>query len=197
MRASLPTQSAAMDQASSTPTSISAAEAAQGLGSAQEALPEASILSRPYVQVRVQTDDFQIDHLLAALRRDRPKIGAIACFVGTVRDLNQGDSVSYMFLEHYPGMTEQSLQAIAHQALERWQLEAVSIVHRIGLLAPLDQIVAVLTASAHRHDAFASCEFVMDFLKTEAPFWKKERIGGQDRWVQARDSDEAARKRWL
>ncbi|NBU67183.1 MAG: molybdenum cofactor biosynthesis protein MoaE [Betaproteobacteria bacterium] len=183
MRASLPTQSAAIDQASSTPTSISAAEAAQGLGSAQEALPEASILSRPYVQVRVQTDDFQIDHLLAALRRDRPKIGAIACFVGTVRDLNQGDSVSYMFLEHYPGMTEQSLQAIAHQALERWQLEAVSIVQ--------------LTASAHRHDAFASCEFVMDFLKTEAPFWKKERIGGQDRWVQARDSDEAARKRWL
>lgn len=149
------------------------------------------------ISVRVQEVDFEVDALLLAIRQGRPQIGAIACFIGTVRDLNPSGAVGSMFLEHYPGMTEQSLQAIASQALERWKLQAVTIVHRVGLLKPMDQIVAVLTASAHRQDAFQSCEFVMDFLKTEAPFWKKERVDGQDRWVQARSSDEEARRRWV
>lgn len=149
------------------------------------------------IRVLVQQEDFKLDDLMARLREAKPQIGAIACFVGTVRDVNDGDSVSSMFLEHYPGMTEHSLELIAQQAVSRWKLEAVSIVHRVGLLRPLDQIVAVLTASAHRHDAFESCQFVMDFLKTEAPFWKKEQVAEQSRWVQARASDEEARKRWL
>lgn len=149
------------------------------------------------LRVVVQQDDFKLDDLLAQMRQGRPQIGAIACFVGTVRDLNQGDTVSSMFLEYYPGMTEKSLEAIAQKAIERWKLESVSIVHRVGLLEPLDQIVAVATASAHRQDAFESCQFVMDFLKTEAPFWKKEQMADQTRWVQARASDDEARERWL
>ncbi|MFM7503607.1 MAG: molybdenum cofactor biosynthesis protein MoaE [Betaproteobacteria bacterium] len=154
-------------------------------------------MSAPALRVVVQQDDFKLDDLLAQMRQGRPQIGAIACFVGTVRDLNQGDTVSSMFLEHYPGMTEKSLEAIAQKAIERWKLESVSIVHRVGLLEPLDQIVAVATASAHRQDAFESCQFVMDFLKTEAPFWKKEQMADQTRWVQARASDDEARERWL
>jgi len=149
------------------------------------------------LRVVVQQDDFKLDDLLAQMRQGRPQIGAIACFVGTVRDLNQGDTVSSMFLEYYPGMTEKSLEAIAQKAIERWKLESVSIVHRVGLLEPLDQIVAVATASAHRQDAFESCQFVMDFLKTEAPFWKKEQLADQTRWVQARASDDEACERWL
>lgn len=155
------------------------------------------MVSAPALRVVVQQEDFKLDDLLAQMRDGRPQIGAIACFVGTVRDLNQGDTVSSMFLEHYPGMTEKSLEAIAQKAIERWKLESVSIVHRVGLLEPLDQIVAVATASAHRQDAFESCQFVMDFLKTEAPFWKKEQMADQTRWVQARASDDEARERWL
>jgi len=155
------------------------------------------MVSAPALRVVVQQEDFKLDDLLAQMRHGRPQIGAIACFVGTVRDLNQGDTVSSMFLEHYPGMTEKSLEAIAQKAIERWKLESVSIVHRVGLLKPLDQIVAVVTASAHRQDAFESCQFVMDFLKTEAPFWKKEQVADQTRWVQARASDDEARERWL
>jgi len=154
-------------------------------------------VSAPVLRVVVQQDDFKLDDLLAQMRQGRPQIGAIACFVGTVRDLNQGDTVSSMFLEYYPGMTEKSLEAIAQKAIERWKLESVSIVHRVGLLEPLDQIVAVATASAHRQDAFESCQFVMDFLKTEAPFWKKEQLADQTRWVQARASDDEACERWL
>ena len=155
------------------------------------------MLSDKAITVSVQEVDFKVDGLLSAMRQGRPQIGAIACFIGTVRDINQGDSVSSMYLEHYPGMTEQSLEAIARQAHLRWELQAVTIVHRVGLLRPLDQIVAVLTASSHRHDAFQSCEFVMDFLKTEAPFWKKEQIDGKARWVDSRISDEEARQRWM
>ena len=154
-------------------------------------------MSAPALRVVVQQEDFKLDDLLAQMRHGRPQIGAIACFIGTVRDLNQGDTVSSMFLEHYPGMTERSLEAIAQKAIERWKLESVSIVHRVGLLEPLDQIVAVATASAHRQDAFESCQFVMDFLKTEAPFWKKEQVADHPRWVQARASDDEARDRWL
>ena len=156
-----------------------------------------TVMLSPRISVLVQREDFALDDLMVALRRGRPQIGAIACFVGTVRDLNLGDTVTSMFLEHYPGMTARSLETIAQQALARWHLEALSIVHRIGLLKPCDQIVAVLSASSHRQDAFESCQFVMDFLKTEAPFWKKEQVADQSRWVQARASDDEARDRWL
>jgi molybdopterin synthase catalytic subunit len=147
-------------------------------------------------RVRVQEADFDISAEVAALRADNPKVGAVACFIGTVRDLNEGRAVETMELEHYPGMTEKSLQKIADDARERWPGSDVLIVHRVGKLLPLDQIVLVATTAAHRGEAFESCVFVMDYLKTQAPFWKKEKTGDGEKWVDARESDSAATERW-
>jgi molybdopterin synthase catalytic subunit len=146
--------------------------------------------------VRVQNEDFDLSTEVAALRAQNPRIGAVACFVGTVRDLNEGSGVEVMELEHYPGMTEKALADIVDAARGRWPGVDVLIVHRVGKLYPLDQIVLVATTSAHRGDAFASCEFVMDYLKTQAPFWKKEKTAAGERWVDARESDDAALARW-
>jgi molybdopterin synthase catalytic subunit len=148
------------------------------------------------VPVRVQTEDFDLTTEVAALRARNPAIGAVACFVGTVRDLNEGSSVAALELEHYPGMTEKALERIVAEAQRRWAGIEVLIVHRVGNLAPLDQIVLVATTSMHRGDAFASCEFVMDYLKTDAPFWKKEQTENGARWVDARATDDAALARW-
>ena len=147
-------------------------------------------------RVRVQEADFDISTEVAALRADNPRVGAVACFVGTVRDLNEGNTVQAMELEHYPGMTEKALEAIAAQARERWAGSDVLIVHRVGKLLPLDQIVLVATTAVHRAEAFESCAFVMDYLKTQAPFWKKEKTAHGEKWVDARESDDAARARW-
>ena len=146
--------------------------------------------------VRVQTEDFDLSTEVAALRAQNPKVGAVACFIGTVRDINEGETVETMELEHYPGMTEKSLEAIVEAARERWPGTEVLIVHRVGKLMPLDQIVLVATTSKHRGNAFASCEFVMDYLKTQAPFWKKEKTESGERWVDARVSDDDALARW-
>jgi molybdopterin synthase catalytic subunit len=145
--------------------------------------------------VRIQEGEFDVNAELARLRAD-PRVGAVACFIGVVRDLNDGDSVASMTLEHYPGMTEKALEAIVAQARERWDLYEVLVVHRVGKLRPTDPIVLVIVTSAHRGAAFAACEFVMDYLKTEAPFWKKEATPTGTRWVDARESDDAARERW-
>jgi molybdopterin synthase catalytic subunit len=146
--------------------------------------------------VRIQTEDFDLGAEVAALRKGNPAIGAIASFVGVVRDVNEGDSVSEMTLEHYPGMTEKSIERIIVQARGRWRVIDAVVVHRVGLLQPTDQIVLVVVASAHRGDAFAACEFIMDYLKTQAPFWKKESTGEGARWVDARATDDVAAERW-
>jgi molybdopterin synthase catalytic subunit len=148
------------------------------------------------VAVRVQTEDFDISREIATLREGNAAVGAVASFVGIVRDLNDSASVSTLTLEHYPGMTEKSLSAIADDAKRRWDLYDVLIVHRVGELKPTDQIVLVAVSSAHRGEAFAACHFVMDYLKTRAPFWKKERTPQGDRWVEARASDDDAMARW-
>ncbi len=146
--------------------------------------------------VRVQHEDFDAGVEIARLRANNPKVGAVASFIGIVRDLNEGTAVASITLEHYPGMTEKSLAAIAEQAKVRWRLLDILVIHRIGTLAPTDQIVLVVTTSSHRGDAFAACQFVMDYLKTDAPFWKKESTDAGVRWVDARDSDAEARERW-
>jgi len=146
--------------------------------------------------VRVQTEDFDVSAEMLTLRKRNPKIGAVASFVGVVRDLNDGDSVSTLTLEHYPGMTEKSLEAIVQQAKERWDIYDALIVHRVGTMRPLDQIVLVIVTSAHRGESFEACEFLMDYLKTRAPFWKKEVTPEGERWVDARSSDDVAAKRW-
>ena len=146
--------------------------------------------------VRVQTQDFDLGAEIAALRAGDPRVGAVASFVGTVRDVNDGSGVSTLTLEHYPGMTEKSLEDICTQARARWNILDALVVHRVGELQPLDQIVLVAVTSAHRGEAFAACEFIMDYLKTQAPFWKKERTPQGDRWVDARASDDAAAERW-
>jgi molybdopterin synthase catalytic subunit len=148
------------------------------------------------MSVRVQSEDFDISREIAALRKDNPRIGAIASFIGVVRDLNEGDNVAEMTLEHYPGMTEKSVEAIITEARGRWQVMDALVIHRIGTLKPLDQIVLVVVSSAHRGDAFAACEFIMDYLKTQAPFWKKEQTGAGARWVDARAADDVAAARW-
>ena len=147
-------------------------------------------------QIRVQTENFDLGAEIMALRAGNPGVGAIASFVGTVRDVNDGAGVSTLALEHYPGMTERSLAAIADDAHRRWRILDCLIIHRVGELHPLDQIVLVAVTSAHRGDAFAACEFVMDYLKTRAPFWKKERTPQGERWVDARVSDDEAAARW-
>lgn len=146
--------------------------------------------------VRVQTQDFDVGAEINALRLSFPNIGAVVSFVGQVRDLNDGDNVAAMTLEHYPGMTEKSLNSIIEQAQARWAITDALIIHRVGELKPLDQIVLVLVASAHRKDAFLACEFIMDFLKTEAPFWKKEQTPTGERWVEAKASDDQAKSLW-
>jgi molybdopterin synthase catalytic subunit len=146
--------------------------------------------------VRVQHEDFDVSTEVERLRAGNPRIGAIACFIGVVRDLNDGDAVAKMTLEHYPGMTEKALEGIVAEARGRWDLYDVLVVHRVGELRPMDPIVLVVVTSAHRGEAFAACEFIMDYLKTEAPFWKKETTPSGARWVDARDSDDAARERW-
>lgn len=146
--------------------------------------------------VRVQTQDFDAGAEILALRRGNPKIGAIASFIGLMRDVNDGAAVSAMTLEHYPGMTEQALEGIVAQARKRWELIEVLVIHRVGRLAPTDQIVLVAVAGAHRGETFAACEFIMDYLKTRAPFWKKEETAAGERWVEARESDGHAAERW-
>ncbi len=145
---------------------------------------------------RVQTEDFDLSAELAGLRKGRTDIGAIASFVGLVRGTAQGEAIDAMTLEHYPGMTEKALAEIEAQAHSRWSLQATLIVHRTGRLVPGDQIVLVAAASPHRGDAFAAAEFLMDFLKSRAPFWKKEGTRDGGRWVDARDSDAEALNRW-
>jgi molybdopterin synthase catalytic subunit len=146
--------------------------------------------------VRVQTHDFDLGAEVAALRAGNPAVGAVASFVGLARDRNEGNPVSALTLEHYPGMTERALEAICARARTRWALIDVLIVHRVGEVRPLDQIVLVAVAATHRGEAFAACEFVMDYLKTEAPFWKREETAHGALWVDARESDELARERW-
>ncbi len=146
--------------------------------------------------VRIQHEDFDISAEIAALRDARRDVGAVASFVGIVRDMNEGSSVAGMTLEHYPGMTERAIQAILDEAGTRWAIFDSLVIHRIGALQPQDQIVLVVVTGAHRGDAFAACEFIMDYLKTQAPFWKKERTPQGDRWVEARAADDAAAARW-
>ena len=174
-------------------------------------------------RVSIQTEDFDVSTEIAALRHENKGVGAVCSFVGTVRDrtvvptlgtsvsslpsegalapsggraAQDSDAVASMELEHYPGMTEKSIEAMVDEAMRRFDIFGARIIHRVGLLQPLDQIVLVVVASAHRGDAFQACEFIMDYLKTEAPFWKKERNGESSQWVAARDSDQQAAQRW-
>jgi molybdopterin synthase catalytic subunit len=146
--------------------------------------------------VRVQIADFDLSEEIASLRAGRAGVGAVVSFIGTVRDMNEGASVAEMELEHYPGMTEKALENIVAQAKARWNIIDALVIHRVGPLKPLEQIVLVATTSAHRGEAFASCEFIIDYLKTEAPFWKKEQTPQGARWVDARVTDEHALDKW-
>ena len=148
------------------------------------------------VRVTIQTADFDLGAEVAALRAGDPAVGAVASFIGTVRDRNDGLGVSAMELEHYPGMTERAIEAMIDAALQRFEIRAARVIHRVGLLQPLDQIMMVAVTSAHRGQAFQACEFLMDYLKTQAPFWKKEQTPEGARWVDARSSDDAAIARW-
>jgi molybdopterin synthase catalytic subunit len=154
--------------------------------------------------VRVQTEDFDLGQELVSMRlaehtnKSSPNnsVGALVSFVGQVRDMNDGDSINTLTLEHYPEMTQKALQAIEIEAKTRWDLIDALIIHRVGTLKPLDQIVLVAVTSAHRGEAFKACEFIMDYLKTSAPFWKKEATNQGERWVEAKISDDAAKARW-
>lgn len=146
--------------------------------------------------IRIQEQDFDISVEIAALRKGDPRVGAVVSFLGAVRDMNDGSQVKGMTLEHYPGMTEKALQEILDQAKARWDIYQTLVIHRIGPLLPEDQIVLVVVTSAHRGEAFAACEFIMDYLKTAAPFWKKEETPEGARWVDARVTDDAAMARW-
>lgn len=146
--------------------------------------------------VRVQTADFDLSAEVAQLRLANPGVGAVVSFVGTVRDLNDGAAVSEMELEHYPEMTERALEQIVADARARWPIFDALVIHRVGPLRPLEQIVLVAVTSPHRGEAFAACEFIMDYLKTQAPFWKKEQTPEGARWVDARESDDAALGKW-
>ena len=146
--------------------------------------------------IRIQENDFDVSAEIAALRKGDPRVGAVVTFLGAVRDMNDGSQVKGMTLEHYPGMTEKALQEILDQAKARWDIYQTLVIHRVGPLLPEDQIVLVAVTSAHRGEAFAACEFIMDYLKTAAPFWKKEDTPEGARWVDARVTDEAAMARW-
>ena len=147
-------------------------------------------------RVSIRTADFDLGAEVAALRAEDAGVGAVAAFVGTVRDRNDGQGVSAMELEHYPGMTEKAIEAMIDEAQRRFDIRAVRVIHRVGPLQPLDQIVLVAVTSAHRASAFQACEFLMDYLKTQAPFWKKEHTPEGARWVDARVDDDAALARW-
>jgi molybdopterin synthase catalytic subunit len=146
--------------------------------------------------IRVQTDDFDLSTEVAKLRAADRRVGAVCSFIGTVRDMNDGSQVAEMELEHYPGMTEKALEDIVSQAKGRWNIYNALVIHRVGPLKPLDQIVLVAVTSAHRGEAFAACEFIMDYLKTQAPFWKKEQTPEGARWVDARATDDKALEKW-
>jgi len=146
--------------------------------------------------VRVQTGDFDVAREIAVLRAGDPRVGAVAAFVGLVRDINDAAAVSTLTLEHYPGMTEKALSGIVEEAKSRWNVYDALVIHRVGELKPTDQIVLVVVTGAHRGEAFAACEFIMDYLKTRAPFWKKEQTPAGERWVEARASDDDAAARW-
>ena len=146
--------------------------------------------------VSVQTEDFDAGLEISRLRNARKDTGAVVSFIGLVRDLNEGDQVSQLTLEHYPGMTEKALEAIVSQAQNRWAIFDAIVIHRVGTLQAMEQIVLVAVSSAHRSEAFKACEFIMDYLKTEAPFWKKERTQSGERWLDAKNSDDEARERW-
>ena len=165
----------------------------------------------PAPRVRIQTEDFDLSAEVAALRAGDGGVGAVTCFVGTVRDrlnaqqhaepgaistINTTSTISAMELEHYPGMTERAIEAMIDAALQRFELRGARVIHRVGLLQPLDQIVLVVVSSAHRGESFKGCEFLMDYLKTQAPFWKKETTPAGARWVDARVADDAALARW-
>ena len=147
-------------------------------------------------RVTIQTADFDLAAEVAALRAGDAGVGAVATFIGTVRDRNDGSAVSDMELEHYPGMTERAIEAMIDAAHQRFDIRAARVVHRVGVLRPGDQIVLVAVSSAHRGQAFQACEFLMDYLKTQAPFWKKETTPDGARWVDARVADDAALARW-
>jgi len=147
-------------------------------------------------RVSIQTADFDLGAEVAQLRAQDRRVGAVCAFVGTVRDRNEGSSVSTLELEHYPGMTEKSIEAMIDEAFRRFDIHGVRVIHRVGTLQPLDQIVLVAVTSAHRGQSFQACEFLMDYLKTQAPFWKKEQTPEGARWVDARVSDDQALARW-
>ena len=148
------------------------------------------------LHISIQSADFDVSNELAALRAQHAGVGAVCCLVGTVRDHNAGDSVASMELEHYPGMTERAIATMASLAFARFDILGVSVIHRVGVLLPKDQIVLVAVTSAHRGQSFQACEFLMDYLKTQAPFWKKEQTPDGARWVDARVADDAALARW-
>ena len=157
--------------------------------------PSASLHGFPRT-VRIQTEDFDLGAEIAALRTADAGVGAVASFIGTVRDRNDGLGVSRMELEHYPGMTEKAIEAMVEDAFGRFDLRGATVIHRVGALLPRDQVVLVAVSSAHRGAAFQACEFLMDYLKTQAPFWKKETTPAGARWVDARVSDDRALQRW-
>ena len=148
------------------------------------------------IHIQIQHDDFDLNAEYQRLRRENPQAGAIVTFTGLVRDFNAEGAVTGIVLEHYPGMTEKTLQRIADEAIARWSVEGLTIIHRIGAIGGSEQIVLVGVASRHRRESFAAAEFVMDFLKTEAPFWKRERSLDGEQWVDAKASDQRARERW-
>jgi molybdopterin synthase catalytic subunit len=147
-------------------------------------------------RVAIQTQDFDVAAEIAALRRDDSGVGAVCSFIGTVRDRNDGSAVSAMELEHYPGMTEKAIEQMIDEAFRRFDIRAARVIHRVGPLQVQDQIVLVVVTSAHRGESFQACEFLMDYLKTQAPFWKKESTPEGERWVDARVADDAALARW-
>jgi len=147
-------------------------------------------------RVSIQDEDFDLQRELAALRAGDARVGAVCCFVGTVRDRNDGSAVASMELEHYPGMTENAIEAMIVEAHARFDILGVRVIHRIGLLQPQDQIMMVAVTSGHRGQSFQACEFLMDYLKTQAPFWKKEQTPEGARWVDARATDDEAMARW-
>ena len=147
-------------------------------------------------RVSIQTQDFNLAVEVDALKKDDKRIGAVCTFTGTVRDRNDGSNVSSMELEHYPGMTEKAIEAMIDEACLRFDIYGARVVHRVGLLKPLDQVVMVAVTSAHRGESFKACEFLMDYLKTQAPFWKKEQTPEGARWVDARVTDDAALAKW-
>ena len=148
------------------------------------------------IHIQIQPDDFDLSAEYGRLRRENPQAGAVVTFTGLVRDFNAGGEVAGIVLEHYSGMTEKTLQRIADEAVARWSVAGVTIIHRVGALGGAEQIVLVGVASRHRREGFAAAEFIMDFLKTEAPFWKRERSPDGEQWVDAKDSDQRARERW-